>query len=142
MHGVVLSQAAIGTEICVHTQNIRFDQGSSSSPVWTESVLCLAGTNNCSHGGFGKANCTHSQDIAISCLAEGSVRLIFEPDPYTVNPGSPLGRLEIYHYRRWGTVCDNGFDQIDADVVCRQLGYDRHYRYGNARDLGYVCTIM
>ncbi|MCB9540417.1 MAG: scavenger receptor cysteine-rich domain-containing protein [Myxococcales bacterium] len=34
-----------------------------------------------------------------------------------------LGRLEIHLESEWGTVCDEGFDQVDADVACRQLGY-------------------
>ncbi|VDI27796.1 Hypothetical predicted protein, partial [Mytilus galloprovincialis] len=33
------------------------------------------------------------------------------------------GRLEIHFKGEWGTVCDNHFENIDAEVACRQLGY-------------------
>ena len=43
------------------------------------------------------------------------------------------GRVEVFVHGEWGTVCNDDFDQQDANVVCKMMGFRRAQRYFNAR---------
>ena len=92
--------------------------GDGRGPTSLDEVQCNGTEMNitdCRHGGWGRHNCDHNHDVSVSCFSE--LRLVG-------NLGSK-GRLEVYHNGTWGTVCDSGFTDASARVVCYSLGFGR-----------------
>ena len=50
---------------------------------------------------------------------EGALRLVSRVD---VN-GFSTGAVQVFMDGAWGAVCTAGFDDVDAAVACRQLGF-------------------
>jgi len=54
--------------------------------------------------------------MIIRNTGDGSVRLKGSNKP-------DRGRVEVLHNNQWGSICNNGWDDIDASVVCRMFGF-------------------
>ncbi|CAG2242006.1 unnamed protein product [Mytilus edulis] len=121
------------------------DVEDGTGKTWLDNLECT-GTENrlaeCKHAGWGVENCQHSEDVGIecgneeflvaytaSCIDLGSenyhklaIEMFFMSSKGDIRLISR--RLEIFHNGTWGTICDDYFDDIDAQVACRQLGYN------------------
>ncbi|NXS63440.1 DMBT1 protein, partial [Brachypteracias leptosomus] len=106
--------------------------------IWMDETNCtgLESTlSTCRARLWGINNCYHEEDAGVVCSGGGC----FAPIRLVDGPGRCAGRVEVLHDQQWGTVCDNGWDFLDAKGVCRQLGCGvvvaapRRARYGQGQ---------
>lgn len=61
-------------------------------------------------------------------LLQLSFQLLFSCLPVRISGGqadenTTAGKVEMYHHGNWVTVCADGFNDTDARLVCRELGF-------------------
>ena len=104
----------LGFQVGTAVTNAGFGQG--PGPILMDDVQCTGKEGTlveCPFNGFGNHNCSHSEDAGVVC----------EPIRLANGKKPSEGRIEVFHNGVWGTVCDDNFDDINAGVVCRELGF-------------------
>ncbi|XP_065883870.1 scavenger receptor cysteine-rich domain superfamily protein-like isoform X6 [Dysidea avara] len=79
---------------------------------------------HCDNNSSRISQCTHGDDVGLVCSGitafqfTGGVRLV--GGPYRSE-----GRLQLYFFNVWGGVCGRNFSTLEANAVCKRLGYTR-----------------
>ncbi|XP_046760762.1 deleted in malignant brain tumors 1 protein isoform X12 [Gallus gallus] len=117
---VVCRQLSCGTVLSV-SRGARHGEG--AGPIWLDEVNCTgteAALSECQARPWGQHDCVHMEDASVEC-SESHISKIGRLQLLD-GPSRCAGRVEVLHDQRWGTICDDGWDLADANVVCRQLG--------------------
>ncbi|XP_064642640.1 deleted in malignant brain tumors 1 protein-like [Lineus longissimus] len=111
---------------------VRAHFGKGIGPMWLDGVNCIgseAYLTECDMANeWGQNDCSHNEDAGVRC-ERVQVRLVDGSGPHE-------GRVEITRYGVTGTVCDDRWEDEDARVICRMLGYtggraDNDFERGN-----------
>ncbi|XP_052275321.1 deleted in malignant brain tumors 1 protein-like isoform X1 [Dreissena polymorpha] len=96
--------------------------GQGVDPIWLDDVTCNGTESsfyNCRHNNWNVTNCQHNEDVGVDCSpnldAQVTLRL-------ADGPTGNVGRVEVFYNNTWGTICDDGWNEPAARIVCNSLG--------------------
>ena len=150
---------------------LRATFGEGTGTIWLDDIGCTGDElylSDCNHRGWGIENCLHSEDAGVQCNKTGThiyisyvlTNLLQLPlsthtdcdipgrnrtniDIRLVNGSQEgSGRVEILVNNQWGTICDVFWGLADAEVVCRDLGFNGALRAttGGCECIWYLLT--
>lgn len=93
--------------------------GEGNGPIYLDDVACTGTESRLLSCLYNRVHsCSHGEDAGVRCqgCATGDLRLVGGNNDYE-------GRVEVCRENIWGTVCDNSWDMMDANVACRQAGF-------------------
>ena len=104
---------------------------SGEGPIGISNAQCIGienGLSNCYSDDNVRGACAgdHTHDASVICTSKQSgIRLVGGSSPYEGHI-----ELRVEGSDLWGTVCNNGWDEQDAAVACRQMGFEDVLRVG------------
>ena len=93
--------------------------GQGTEDIFAKNLQCTGDEDYLTDCAGSDSCCGHHRDVGLYCqpvCTEGQIR-------FMDGPTAMEGRVEICHLGRWGTVCDDLWDIIDARVACKMAGF-------------------
>ncbi|XP_027030202.2 neurotrypsin isoform X1 [Tachysurus fulvidraco] len=135
--GTVCDDGWTNTNTQVVCRQLGYRSGQSANPerfgvplgpILLDDVSCTGKEptlTHCARKEWLRHDCKHTEDVAVVCSSQRVGHGVPTSVPVRLVGGEneSEGRVEILLAGQWGTICDDGWTDEDAEVVCRQLGY-------------------